>query len=229
MRCSGLSGFTYLSFVPSLGLVCFTFPLTLAPGEETTTYFSFNPVYDVDHEGMLLVTSNEPIGTREHAQIGAGKYAGDFTDCFFGNWSLPLLITNPSHSPEILRNRFEGNFRSIDLRYLTTSVTIVGNSFHEALQSDLSPGYHLFVEDGSTPGQFATAVFAPGDISGNDFTGNGRVYNSAQGVDLVVEGNWWGQAGGPLATQTEVSGTAPIDVDPAASTPFTNGSTTPLD
>ena len=40
----------------------FTFPLTLAPGEETTTYFSFNPVYDVDHEGMLLVTSFLTMG-----------------------------------------------------------------------------------------------------------------------------------------------------------------------
>lgn len=62
-----------------------TFPMTLAPGEEATTYFSFNPVYDIDYTGGLVVTSNEPLGTREHAQVGAGKYAGDFTDF----WEIP--------------------------------------------------------------------------------------------------------------------------------------------
>jgi hypothetical protein len=63
----------------------FTFPMTLAPGEEATTYFSFNPVYDIDYTGGLVVTSNEPMGTREHEQIGEGKYAGDFTDF----WEIP--------------------------------------------------------------------------------------------------------------------------------------------
>ncbi|MEC7949187.1 MAG: hypothetical protein VX265_16580, partial [Myxococcota bacterium] len=63
----------------------FTFPFTLGGGEEVTTTFSFNPVYDIDYTGSLVVTSNEPLGTREHAQIGTGKYAGDFTDY----WEIP--------------------------------------------------------------------------------------------------------------------------------------------
>lgn len=156
------------------------------------------------------------------SEVGPGTEA-DYSDCLFQNWSIALLENHPGGSFKVLRNRFEGNFRDIDLSYLTTSLIIQGNSFHESLQTDNFPGYHLYVEDGSFNGQDSTTVYHPGDISGNDFTGNGRVSNFSDTTNLVVEGNWWGQAGGPLPTQTSVFGAGSIDADPAADGPFTNG------
>ena len=150
------------------------------------------------------------------------------TDCFFADWSFALYVNQPGASPQVLRNRFQGNRRAINLSYLTTSIAIQGNSFHDAYQDTPENGYHLYVVDGTQTGQETTAVFAPGDIAGNDFTGTGSVRNRSEGTNLVVEGNWWGQTGGPLSAQISVFGTATIDADPAADTPFTNGSTAPL-
>lgn len=62
-----------------------TFPITLAPGEATMANFSFLPDDEIDYAGTLIATSNEPIGTRYHEQLGSGKYAGNFTDY----WEIP--------------------------------------------------------------------------------------------------------------------------------------------
>ncbi len=62
-----------------------SFPMTLAPGESTLANFSFLPDDEIDYAGTLVATSNEPLGTRYHEQMGSGKYAGYFTDF----WEIP--------------------------------------------------------------------------------------------------------------------------------------------
>lgn len=59
-------------------------PLTLAPGESHTADIDFDPAESGSFEGLLTVTSNEPLGVREATQTGAGKYAATYAD----EWTL---------------------------------------------------------------------------------------------------------------------------------------------
>jgi hypothetical protein len=70
-------GAAELSFTHGL-----TLPYYLGVGESTLVTFGFSPSSDATFEGTLAVTSNEPLGVREHLQTGQGRYAGSFTDSF---------------------------------------------------------------------------------------------------------------------------------------------------
>ncbi len=59
-------------------------PLTLLPGESHTTDIDFDPAESGAFDGLLTVTSNEPLGVREATQSGSGKYAATYED----EWTL---------------------------------------------------------------------------------------------------------------------------------------------
>ncbi len=70
----------------SMGLVeDYTLPITLEPGDATWLTFSFAPLEEMDFNGTLSVTSSEPMGVRTADQLGAGRYAGWYTDI----WEIP--------------------------------------------------------------------------------------------------------------------------------------------
>jgi len=65
----------------SLGQVL---PVRLEPGEYVTTDIDFDPPESGAYDGLLTVTSNEPLGVREATQKGSGKYAATYQD----EWTL---------------------------------------------------------------------------------------------------------------------------------------------
>ncbi|MFT4974685.1 MAG: hypothetical protein ACI8S6_000568, partial [Myxococcota bacterium] len=66
-----------------------TLPLTLEPDESISMDMSFTPFLEGDSDGILSVTSDEPMGVRTASQVGEGVYAASYTD----EWE------NPANSP----------------------------------------------------------------------------------------------------------------------------------
>lgn len=62
-----------------------SFPIELEPGESTYLEMNFTPVDDVEFEGTLSVSSNEPLGVRTATQLGLGKFGAEYTD----EWVVP--------------------------------------------------------------------------------------------------------------------------------------------
>ncbi len=59
-------------------------PLILEAGESHTADIDFDPSESGSFDGLLTVTSNEPLGVREATQLGTGKYAATYED----DWTL---------------------------------------------------------------------------------------------------------------------------------------------
>jgi hypothetical protein len=59
-------------------------PLVLEPGETHTADIDFDPELSGAFDGLLTVTSDEPLGVREATQTGSGKYAATYAD----EWTL---------------------------------------------------------------------------------------------------------------------------------------------
>ncbi|MCP4226201.1 MAG: hypothetical protein GY773_22935, partial [Actinomycetia bacterium] len=70
----------------------FNLPLELGPGDSVELYMDFDPFEDVSYEHNLVVTSDEPMGTREATQTGSGKYTADYTDEFEVPYNPPTDI-----------------------------------------------------------------------------------------------------------------------------------------
>lgn len=66
-----------------------TLPLTLAPDESVSFDMTFTPFLEGEADGLLSVTSDEPMGVRTASQVGEGRYAAEYTD----QWE------NPANSP----------------------------------------------------------------------------------------------------------------------------------
>lgn len=64
-------------------------PHTLQPSESFSLPMSFAPQLEGEADGILSVTSTEPMGTRTAIQVGEGIYAATYED----NWE------NPTNSP----------------------------------------------------------------------------------------------------------------------------------
>jgi hypothetical protein len=69
----------------SFALLGTELPLSIAPGESVPVSFSFDPADALEYSAELGVTSNEPLGFRTGAQVGLGKFSGDFED----TWEIP--------------------------------------------------------------------------------------------------------------------------------------------
>lgn len=57
-------------------------PLELAPEASTTVNVLFTPTEEGASDGVLTVTSNEPLGTRRAEQTAEGAFAGEYEDEF---------------------------------------------------------------------------------------------------------------------------------------------------
>lgn len=79
-----LAGDEFEIFTDSVSL-----PLVLEPDESVSFDMSFTPFLEGEADGVLTVTSDEPMGTRTASQLGEGSYAATYID----EWE------NPANSP----------------------------------------------------------------------------------------------------------------------------------
>ena len=101
----------------NMGLLTDTveFPLVLEPGDSAWVSFWFNPSAEADYTGHLVATTNEPEGQTLHDQLGAGIYAGFYTD----SWEMPydppadiMFAVDQSCSMNDDASRLASNFSS---------------------------------------------------------------------------------------------------------------------
>ena len=61
-----------------------TMPLELNEGEEAVVYVDFDPESNLDYNGVVSASSNDPYGVRQSDLMGTGMFAANYTD----EWEL---------------------------------------------------------------------------------------------------------------------------------------------